>query len=425
MVATLLAVHPQHVESVAWIAERRDVLSGLFFVLTLAAYLGYVRHGRTPGRYLLVAVVFTLGLMSKATLVTLPCVLLLLDYWPLGRWGQATGTTGPAERQSFWWLAVEKLPLLALSVGDCVMTVMTHVGDTVGGQSLTARLANAVVTLVEYFWQAFYPAHLAAFYPIPRDGYPAWKVAGAIAVLAALTAVVVAGRRSCPYLLVGWLWFLGTLVPVLGLLTIAAHAMADRYMYLPQIGLGIAVCFAAARLAAGSVDARWGLVGCTVLVIVLLVVGSVVQTTYWHDDLTLWRHSLDVTGGSANGERRLADALNHAGRLDEAIDHYRRAADWGPDPEVVNNLGLALMGQKRFAEAADQFLTVLRLDPNSAPAHTNLGIVLAEQGRVDEAVRAYVRAIELNPYLAQPRYFLARGSLGREGTTRRLPSSSR
>ncbi|HTU26720.1 MAG TPA: tetratricopeptide repeat protein [Pirellulales bacterium] len=408
LVATLLAIHPQHVESVAWIAERRDVLSGLFFVLTLAAWLGYVRHGCRLDRYLLVALVFTLGLMSKATLVTLPPLLMLLDYWPLGRFGQAAETTGGAERKSLGWLAVEKLPLLALAVGDCVLTVVTHIGDTTGGRSFTERLAGAVVALVEYLRQAFYPAGLSAFYPTPAGGYPAWKIAGSVALLAAITIAALAWRRGCPYLFVGWFWFVGTLVPVLGFLTISAHAMSDRYMYLPQIGLSIAVVWGATRLVAGSVQRRYALGGCTVLVIVALVACAAVQTTYWHDDLRLWTHSLAVTGSNGIGERALADALNRAGRRQEAIEHYRRAIEWGFDPQAMNNMGLALAGEKRFLEATDQFRALLQFDPNSLSAHTNLGLVLAEQGKDDEAAEHYRQAITLNRHLVKPHYGLAR-----------------
>jgi len=399
VVATLLAVHPQHVESVAWIAERRDVLSGLFFVLTLAAYLGYVRQGCTLGRYVLLALVFTLGLMSKATLVTVPPLLLLLDYWPLGRCGRAAMTNEPAARKSsFWWLAVEKLPLLALSVGDCVATVVTqNVDDTVVQQGLTERLGTAVVAPVEYLRQAFCPTGLAGFYPIPAGGYLAWQIACSIALLAGITVAVVVWRRRCPYLLVGWLWFMGMLVPTLGLLTIADHARADRYMYLPQTGLSIAVVWGATRLAAGSVNWRFPLVGCTVLAIVALVGSAVVQTTYWRDDLTLWTHSLAVTGSNFNVEGALADALNHAGRLDEAVEHYRRALDWGFNSKVTNNLGIALARTGKLDEAMPYFYRAIELDPRSGGSHANLGEALSFRGRLDEAIQQYLEAIELDP----------------------------
>ena len=179
--------------------------------------------------------------MSKATLVTVPPLLLVIDYWPLGRYGHANETTGLEDRKSFWWLAAEKLPLLGLAAGDCVLTVLTHYGDMFGQRSLIDRLDHAAVTVVVYLRQAFYPTGLAASYPYPRGGYPIWSIAGSVALLATITAVAIAWRRTSPYLLVGWFWFIGMLVPVLGLLTISNHAMADRYMYLPQIGLSIGV----------------------------------------------------------------------------------------------------------------------------------------------------------------------------------------
>ncbi len=245
LVAAIFAVHPQHVESVAWIAERRDVLSGLFFVLTLAAYLGYVRHGRSWAWYALVAVLFTLGLMAKLMLVTLPLLLLLLDYWPLGRFGQAgdlPSRVAPLPRQGFWRLAVEKLPLVALSLADCAMTLWTHADSS--GLTLPpwgVRFANAAVSLATYTGQFFWPAGLAIFYPYPAAGFADWKLAAAVLALLVVTAAAIRWRREEPYLAVGWFWFLGMLAPVLGLVYVSDHAMADRYTYLPSIGLSIAV----------------------------------------------------------------------------------------------------------------------------------------------------------------------------------------
>ncbi|HTU26305.1 MAG TPA: tetratricopeptide repeat protein [Pirellulales bacterium] len=415
LVATLLAIHPQHVESVAWISERRDVLSGLFFVLTLAAYLGYVRHGRTLGRYLLLALVFALGLMSKATLVTVPLLLLLLDYWPLARFGSPAGGREPAERKSLWWLAVEKLPLLALSVADCVLTVVTqNASDTVNERHLTERLGTALVAPVEYLRLAFWPAGLAGFYPIPVGGFPAWRVVCSLALLTAVTIAVVVWRRRSPYLLVGWFWFLGTLVPMLGLITIAEHAMADRYMYLPQIGLSIAVAWGAARLAANSEARRYTLAMCSGLAIVLLASCAVVQTTHWHDDQKLWAHSLEVTGSNFHVEVALADALHHAGRLDEAVEHYHRALDWGSSSKLMNNLGIALARQKKLTEAIPYFRRAIELDLLAAGPRANLAQALGAQGHADEAIEQYLSAIELDPNVGLWHFNVA-GLLARQG----------
>jgi protein O-mannosyl-transferase len=407
-VATVFAVHPQHVESVAWVAERRDVLSGLFFVLTLAAYVGYVRHGRGAGRYSLVALALTLGLMSKAMLVTVPALLLLLDYWPLGRFGQAADICSgnrALPRQSFWWLAVEKLPLVAIALADCFLTLASHGKDS--AVASTDRFANAVVASVTYLCQFFVPKGLAAFYPFPADGHPTWNVAGALALLVAVSAAVLYQRQRRPYLLVGWFWFLGMLVPVIGLVQVSAHAMADRYMYLPAIGLSVAVAWGAARLGAGSIDGRWALGGSAVLAITVLAGYAIWQTSLWRSDLSLWTHSLAVTEDNRNAEIALADALNHANRLDDAISHYRRAAQWGVDIPLLNNLGLALDAQGRYAEAAVQYRSVLQLDPKSANAYANLGMALERMGHPNEAAQNYLHAIELNPNLIQPHFFLA------------------
>ena len=247
-VAALFAVHPQHVESVAWVAERRDVLSGLLFMLTLLAWLGYLRHGRPLVRYLLVAALFALGLMSKPMLVTLPPLLLLLDFWPLARCGSARDVpswTQSLERPGLPRLVLEKLPLAALAVGDCLMTLRTHVHAVVPA-AWTARIGNAAVSAVTYIVQFFYPVDLAVFYPNPVGGSPLWKVAGALAILSATSAAAVVWRRKYPYLFVGWFWYLGMLTPVLGLVQVAEHAMADRYMYLPGIGLYISLAWGAA-----------------------------------------------------------------------------------------------------------------------------------------------------------------------------------
>ncbi len=238
-VAAVFAVHPQHVESVAWVAERRDVLSGLFFVLALGAWLGYVRRGRPLGGYLLAAAMFVLGLMAKPMIVTLPPLLVLLDFWPLARLGAAGDTprwTASVDRPGALKLVLEKLPLAALAAGVCAMTLRTH---NAGGTPLAwpVRIGNAAVSCVTYVVQFFYPADLAACYPVQSAGPPPWQVAGAIAVLVAISAAAVIWRRQCPYVFVGWFWLLGMLSPVLGFVQVSDHSMADRYMYLPSIGL--------------------------------------------------------------------------------------------------------------------------------------------------------------------------------------------
>ena len=247
-VAAVFAIHPLRAESVAWVAERKDVLSGLFFMLTLGAYAGYARRPFSLGRYLTVVLLFALGLMAKPMLVTLPFVLLLLDYWPLGRIGphRRTGIS------SFRRVVVEKIPLLALTAASCVATVIAQGTAVIAIDviPLPSRIANALVSYVAYMGQLFYPAGLAVLYPHPEGGLPIWKVAASSLVLAGISAAALVWRRRFPYLFVGWFWYVGMLVPVIGLVQVGLHAMADRYTYLPQIGLCIAVTWGVAQLAA-------------------------------------------------------------------------------------------------------------------------------------------------------------------------------
>ncbi len=265
-VAAVFAIHPLRVESVAWVAERKDVLSGLFFMVTLWAYVGYVRHTFSLRRYLTVALLFALGLMCKPMLVTLPCVLLLLDYWPLGRLA-AKGANGAGlandmqspRPASPLRLIVEKIPLFALAVASCVVTPLAQgiAVATTEQLSLSSRVANALVSYVVYIGQVFYPLGLVPFYPHPKDGLPIGSVAGAALVLSAITIAVVVLRRRCPYLFVGWFWYVGMLVPVIGLVQVGMLAMADRYTYLPQIGLYVALTWALAELAPVWRYRRW------------------------------------------------------------------------------------------------------------------------------------------------------------------------
>jgi Flp pilus assembly protein TadD len=411
-VAAVFAVHPQHVESVAWIAERRDMLSGLFFVLTLGAYTGYVRHGRSVVRYLLVALLLTLGLMAKPSLVTVPPLLMLLDYWPLGRFGHAQDLPFgvPAlPKQSFWRLAIEKLPLLAIALGVCVLTMATHRHrPDLPTPSLTSRLANAVVSLVDYLAQMFCPVNLAPEYPYPADGFGAWELGGAVLILVAITAAAAIWRRRAPYLIVGWLWFIGMILPVLGIIVISWHARADRYMYLPSIGLSIAVTWGAVRLAGGSVDGRWALGCCAVLAVAALAICASVQTSYWRDDQTLWTHALAVTDHNRRAEIFLADAEREHGQYREAIEHYEHAAQLGPDIHLLNNLGLALTGMRLYDEAEAQYQRAIDFDPTSAVAYDNLAIERARRGKNDDAIKLYRRAIELDPKLVAARLHLGR-----------------
>ncbi|HEX4145238.1 MAG TPA: tetratricopeptide repeat protein [Pirellulales bacterium] len=400
--AALFAVHPQHVESVAWIAERRDVLSGLFFMLTLGAWLRYVRSGRSVSHYALVALLFALALMSKPMVVTLPPLLLLLDFWPLARFGSATDTprwTASLERPGLRELILEKLPLVALAAGDVLMTLRTH---NAGGALLpwSQRMGNAAVSAVTYVVQFFFPFDLAAYYPVPPAGWPQWKVAAAVALLALVSTAAIVGRRRCPYLFVGWFWYLGMLSPVLGLIQVSSHAMADRYMYLPGIGLYIALAWAGTRLAADSPARRRALGACAGLAIVVLVACAMRQASTWRNDESLWTHALQVTHDNGEAEFNLSFALAQQRRLDEAIVYLRRAEQHATDISPFINLGLILTQQGKLDEAIDQYRQALERDSQSilaARAHFNLASVLASRGQIHEAAAHYRQALEIEP----------------------------
>ena len=406
LVAALFAVHPLRVESVAWISERKDVLSGLFFMLTLAAYLAYVHHPFSRTRYLLLLAVFALGLMAKPMLVTVPFVLLLLDYWPLGRMTadakdadsrDAGGRSGRFVVPSR--LLLEKIPLFLLSAIACALAVWSQsAGAALIDIPFPQRIGNAVVSCVSYVVQLFYPAHLAAFYPHPGAALPLGKIFAAAALLVAISAGALAYRRHWPYLLIGWLWFLGMLVPVVGLVQAGSQARADRFTYLSEIGLCIALVWGLAAVARARSFRGGPLAIASALVLALLAAKAWQQTGVWCDSVTLWRSALAANPRNGFAERGLADALAQQGERGEAMQHYQRAVEIDADvPQAHNILGLALAGQGRFAEAIEQYQAALGIDPCSAEAHNNLGSALAARGQVEQAIHHCRQALEIKP----------------------------
>jgi protein O-mannosyl-transferase len=400
LVAAIFAVHPLHVESVAWIAERKDVLSGLFFMLTLWVYDDYARRTFSLARYGAVLGLFVLGLMSKPMLVTLPLVLLLLDYWPLGR------LTGG------WWhsrVLLEKMPLAGLSVASCAVTILAQQhgkATTVLALGLPWRSANAVVAYVEYLRLTCVPRGLAVFYPHPRDRIALLTVAGSALVLLFVTAAATGLRRRCPYLLVGWLWYLGMLVPVIGLLQVGEQRMADRYMYLPIIGLAIMavwgsldLCDVATR--AGASQRQWPRqvwLAAWSLAVAILTIVAVRQASYWRDSETLWNRALACTVDNDLVEYNLGITVAQQGRGEEALRHFREAVRINPEyAEALNNLGAALAASGRRNEAIANFEKALQIAPNNPEAHSNLGLVLVDAGRPAEAIPHLQAALRTNP----------------------------
>jgi tetratricopeptide (TPR) repeat protein len=457
MVAALFALHPINVESVAWISERKNLLSMLFFLLALAAYRWYASKPQ-GGRYLVVAAFFTLGLMAKPQVITLPFVLLLWDYWPLGRLAlrpspfalrknlsdDISGEKRTANsEQRFLGLLREKLPLFAIAAASAFITVKSQLA--VGGidvdkrMSFSIRLGNAVVSYVQYLGKAFWPTNLALFYPHPGASLPAWQVLAALAVLLAISGLVVWKRRH-RYLLVGWLWFLGTLVPMIGLVQVNRQAMADRYAYISFIGLFILVSWGVAGLAEQrDVSPTWLRSGS---VAVLLLLGALTyrQVGFWGDNLTLWSHALEVTHGNYFAENIVGSMLMDRGQADAALPHLEAATEMNPsDPSAYMSIGaydqqhgkpqqaieqyqrtitltddavqrnlwlrsttFARMGSAYrqlgdFAQARQSFRKALQINPGDGQIWLGLGIVTQLGGDPGEAIQAYSEAVKLHP----------------------------
>lgn len=387
-VAAVFAIHPLRVESVAWIAERKDVLSGVFFMLTLLAYVNYARLP-SLGRYLLVALVFACGLMSKPMLVTLPLVLFLLDYWPLDR-----------IRGHLWNRVWEKIPLLALSLGSCIATLVVQKGAVGWTEELPIleRITNAIVSYVLYIWQMLWPVNLAVFYPHPENRLPPWVIISSALLLICVTAAAIAVRKQRPYFLTGWFWYLGMLVPVIGLVQVGWQGRADRYTYLPQIGLYVAVAWALADLTAHWRRQRTILGAAATLVIGLLSVSGWVQTSYWRDSETLFKHALAVTTNNDVAENNLGIVFLGQGRLDEAISLLQAAVNLRPDNSPAHeNLAKALLQKGDVSGALIHYHKLLELQPDNIEVHNIVGTVLVQQRRVREGVDEWQKVLAIQP----------------------------
>jgi protein O-mannosyl-transferase len=439
LVAALFALHPVNVESVAWVAERKNVLSMFFFLLTL---LAYDRFARTERRWLYISVIvlFGLGLLAKPQIVTLPFVLLLWDYWPLDRISmsrreQANAGLTVAPLRALVW---EKWPLFGLAAADCVMTVLAqhsgHTMRTLAQVSLTTRIENVFVSYVRYLGKAFWPAHLIPLYPHPGNSLPPWQVAASVVLLLAISAFVW-GNRDRRYLAMGWLWFLGTLIPMIGIVTVGDQAMADRYAYLPFIGVFIAVVWATCDLALHyRVPRKWLAVPAA---LILCALGFLThrQIGYWSDDETLWRYTLTVSDNNFVAHNNLALALTKVGRADDAIAHFRIAnrqhqypADqilklglyelrMGHPEEAVEDgrvalaaatdaalraaalrvIGRALIELRRFDEADETYHEALRLNSDDADSLVDLGLLALHSGDMGQAIDNFSRASKLDP----------------------------
>lgn len=405
-VAALFALHPLHVESVAWVAERKDVLSTFFWLLTMLAYLRYTRLP-TARNYGTVILLFALGLMAKSMLVTLPIALLLLDYWPLGRIRNRAGSVEwPALRR----MLIEKTPLFALALAGCIITVWAQSrGGAVGSLEvypLGVRLANALVAYMAYIGKMFWPAGLCFLYPHPGSTLPHWQVVASGILLVGLTALAfaVAPRRS--YVLTGWLWYVITLLPVIGIIQVGKQAMADRYTYVPLIGLFIIVAWGVPDLLARAAAAGESLRPVIAVFLGICAIGSLAVLTvlcyrqlgYWRDSIALCKHAVQVCEANPMAHFNLGAAFADRGEADLAVQEYRRAIKMRPDfVDAYYNLATTLAKQGRLELSARYFRKVLRIAPDYAEAHDNFGIVLAQQGRLDDAIWHFSQALRLDP----------------------------
>ncbi len=394
-VSAVFAVHPLHVESVAWIAERKDVLSAVFFMVTLLAYFHYTRSP-SIGRYLIVAIVFALGLMSKPMLVTLPFVLLLLDYWPLGRFDAHRSNTGRQVLQ----LVMEKIPLIALSAVSSLITFLAQRGAIGWTEQLpmSERITNAFVAYVIYIRQMFWPTELAVFYPHPENRLPIWEVSLALIILVGIMAAAFVLRKRAPYLVTGWLWYLGMLVPVIGLLQVGWQGHADRYTYLPQIGLYIAVTWALTDLIRSWRFQRTALSAAALIVIGVLSWRGWLQTSYWRDSETLFTHALAVTSNNDVALNNLGIIFLDKGQLDDAISKLQAAIDLRPENAPAHdNLAKALLKKGQVAEAMVHYRKFLELEPANVEARNTLGTALIQQGHIREAIDQWQEVLALQP----------------------------
>jgi cytochrome c-type biogenesis protein CcmH/NrfG len=394
-VAAVFAIHPLRVESVAWIAERKDVLSGVCFMLTLLAYIYYTR-APSLGRYLTLTLVFVLGLMSKPMLVTLPLVLLILDYWPLRRLG---GSASDIAHQSLMRV-LEKIPLIAFSAASSFVTLLAQKGAVGWTEQLpvAVRINNAAVSYVMYVWQMLWPVRLAVFYPHPEHRLSLATIIFCLLLLISITAVAIALRKQRPYLITGWLWYLGMLVPVIGLVQVGWQGRADRYTYLPQIGLYIAITWAVADLTGLWRRQRAILSAAAILVIGAFTSCAWVQTSYWRDSETLFRHALAVTQNNDVAQNNLGIVFLRQGKVDEAISLLQAAVDIRPDNSPAHeNLAKALLQKGQVADALIHYRKLLQLQPDNIEVHNIVGTVLTQQNRVAEGVEEWEKVLAIQP----------------------------
>ncbi|MFA5293261.1 MAG: tetratricopeptide repeat protein [Phycisphaerae bacterium] len=440
-VAAMFALHPMHVESVAWVSERKDVLSTFFGMLTMLAYL---RYAKKPGivRYMLIVLTFALGLMSKPMLVTLPFVLLLLDYWPLSRLGS---------KRSLFYLIVEKIPLFVMVFVSCTVTfIFQKQGGAMSGKryDFLVRFANAIISYIQYIIKMIWPVRLSYFYSHPGENISVLYAVTAAVILLTVTILILRLAGKHKYLVTGWFWYIGTLAPVIGFVQVGAQAMADRYSYITLTGLFIMIAWGLPELLGKWKYKKNVLVSFAILIIFAMSICTWFQLGYWADSKTLYQHALDVTTdnytanihmsesmreqgnlddslyycsqairimpGAVRGHLRMGYLLRQAGRLDESAREYQKCLQARPnDSNALNGLGATLSRQGKYDQAVECLAKALRIRPSYAAAHDNMGHVLAIQGKLDEAVVHLNEALRLNPDFALAHYHLGQVQMQR------------
>ncbi len=420
-VAAAFALHPTHVESVAWITERKDVLSTLFLLLTLAAYVSYVRH-RGLFRYLLTVLLFTLGLLAKPMLVTLPFLLLLLDYWPLGRfdshqtikaWSGQKHQSSPAhdERRILYRVIIEKIPFFVLSAVSSVITffVQQSIGAIadINALPLKSKLANVFLSYATYIGKMFWPQNLAVFYPFDARTIQSWQTVLCALLMIVISVLTIRFGRKQKYLFVGWLWFVVTLIPVVGLIQSGSQAWADRYTYISYIGLFIMIAWGVPELLSKWPYRKIAIGISMAVVLTALGISAGRQVSYWNNSSTLFLHALKVTSGNYVAHDCLGDDLREHGKTALAIEQFRKSLQVKPSyADAVNGIGMAIYDEGDLKQAIEYFQKALQLKPDSPSAHNNLGFALQKQGKLYEAATHFTQAVQIDPD-----FILARNNL--------------
>ncbi len=418
-VAAAFAIHPMHVESVAWIAERKDVLSTLFFLLTLAAYISYVRR---PGliRYALTLLLFALGLLAKPMLVTLPFVLLLLDYWPLERIGGpdfAQGATPGRQRTedtsqkvSAVRLIAEKIPFIALSIVSSVITFLAQLSAVahIDALALKDRIANVFLSYVRYIGKMFWPQNLAVLYPFDISKFPFWQIACCVLLVLVISVLVICFGHKQRYLPVGWFWFLGMLIPVIGFVQVGSQSLADRYTYISYTGLFIIIAWGLPELLSKWPYRKIALGIAAVMVLTAMGIYTYRQAGYWKDGPTLFTHAIEVTQNNYIVYNTLGNAYFRLGRYQDAEETYKQAIRIKPDYVdahynhiVYNNLGVTYDKLGRYQDAVETYKQAIRIKPDDAEAYSNLGLAYCNLGRYQDAIESLKQAIRIKPAYAE------------------------